>query len=415
MGKKKSQAGNELKRLKEVISFDSQLNKINDMDILLERILTESRKLVNADAGSIYEKRGNSLAINFAQNDTIQKELPQGKKLIYKFFKLPINKNTISGYVAKTRELLNIKNAYKIPKDSPYSHNTMYDEKSGYKTSSMLTIPLQNSGRELLGVIQIINKKSKNGRVIPFSKQDELVVTHFATNASVALERARITRAISLRMISMAELRDPKETGMHVIRVAGFSTEIYEKWARKKGIDEDKIQKARDDLRIAAMLHDVGKVAISDLILKKPARFTPEEYEIMKTHTLHGARLFKEKQSSIDQMAIEIALNHHENWDGTGYPGHVDIFTGKPLGRRRKITGKKGKEIPLWGRIVAIADVYDALRSKRVYKSAWKEEDVLNEIKKMRGKKFDPELTDAFFEVLPNIQSIASRYVDEDE
>jgi response regulator RpfG family c-di-GMP phosphodiesterase len=144
----------------------------------------------------------------------------------------------------------------------------------------------------------------------------------------MVLQRAQMTRALLLRMIQMAELRDPKETGAHVNRVASYSVEIYEKWARSRSIKENEIQKNRDILRMAAMLHDTGKVAISDLILKKPARFTNEEYEIMKTHTYLGAKLFQDRQSEFDEVAAEVALTHHENWDGTGYPGHVDVETG---------------------------------------------------------------------------------------
>jgi HD-GYP domain-containing protein (c-di-GMP phosphodiesterase class II) len=161
------------------------------------------------------------------------------------------------------------------------------------------------------------------------------------------------------------------------------------------------------------MLHDVGKVAISDLIMKAPRRFTPEEYEIMKTHTTQGARLFIDKQSAFDDIAQEVALTHHENWDGTGYPGFVDVegnySAQTPPAETRK---RKGEEIPLFGRIVALADVYDALRSVRVYKDAWTEDKVLEEMRSMKGTKFDPELLDIFFEVLPNINTIAVKYPD---
>jgi response regulator RpfG family c-di-GMP phosphodiesterase len=220
-----------------------------------------------------------------------------------------------------------------------------------------------------------------------------------------------MTRAMILRMIRMAELRDPTETGAHANRVAGYSIEIYERWAQKAGVARGKIDKTRDNLRMAAMLHDVGKVAISDLILKKPSRFTPDEYEKMKEHTWLGARLFSDRQSYFDEIAQIIALSHHENWDGTGYPGNVDIETGK--GTNKSIVGLKGKDIPLFGRIVSIADVYDALSSKRIYKEAWTEKDVLGEIRNNSGTKFDPELVEIFFEVLPNIQTIASKYPDQ--
>ncbi|MFP4066339.1 MAG: GAF and HD-GYP domain-containing protein [Spirochaetaceae bacterium] len=404
-------------KLKEIISLDSELNKLQDLDVLLERILTESRRVTGADAGSIYIRRGDELVINYAQNDTLQAQLPPGEKLIYKVFTVPVSTHTISGYAAATGEPLNIKNVYRIPEDAPYGFDPGYDRVSGYTSRSMIAVPLRTNMGENLGVIQLINKLSANGRPVPFNKEDELVLMHFATNATVALQRAQMTRAILLRMISMAELRDPKETGQHVNRVAGYAVEIFERWATGRGYEEQEIERTKDNLRMAAMLHDVGKVAISDIVLKKPARFTPEEYEIIKSHTLHGARLFINKQSEFDDVAQVVALNHHENWDGTGYPGHVDPDTGDPTksGDDGAPLGKREEEIPLFGRIVAICDVFDALSSKRVYKDAWKEEDVLEEMRRLSGTKFDPELIDVFFKVLPNIRTVSSKFQEEDE
>ena len=213
-----------------------------------------------------------------------------------------------------------------------------------------------------------------------------------------------------MRMISMAELRDPKETGAHVNRVASYAVEIYEHWAKSKGLPEDKINKNRDVLRMAAMLHDVGKVAISDVILKKPARFTPEEYEIMKQHTYMGACLFANPSSEFDIAAQEVALNHHERWDGKGYPGNIDITTGEKISEEPK----KGEDVPVFGRIVAIADVYDALSSRRVYKDAWDEDKVLGIMREERGNQFDPEMIDSFFDSLDVLNAITARYPDQE-
>jgi response regulator RpfG family c-di-GMP phosphodiesterase len=402
--------------VQEIIRIDSELNKIRDYDLLLERILLEARRVVNADAGSIYVREGDQISIKYAQNDTKQRSLPPGEKQAYPHFSIPINDKTISGYVAMTGKLVNIKNVYRLRKDAPYSYNASYDKTSGYLTKSMLTVPLKTQSNIVLGVIQIINAKGDDGELLPFSKADEVLVTHFASNATVAMQRAYMTRSMIIRMIRMAELRDPKETGAHVNRVSGYALELYERWAYHHRIPVKEVEKNKDLLKLAGMLHDVGKVAISDLILKKPARFTPEEYLIMQTHTCSGARLFDDPQSDFDTIAAEVAMTHHENWDGTGYPGWIDPATGEVL--RTDVDGKprklKGEEIPLWGRIVAIADVYDALVSKRVYKAAWNEEDVLTEIRNMSGSKFDPELVQIFFEVLPRIQEIRERYPDEE-
>jgi response regulator RpfG family c-di-GMP phosphodiesterase len=406
--------------LRSVLSLDTEFNHIQDLDILLERILYETRRVVGADAGSLYvrevvEEHGEKiekLAIRYSQNDTLQKNLQPGEKLIYSVFKVPIDDKTISGYCALTKQLINIPDVYNLPPDVPFSYNTSYDLISGYKTVSVLCIPLVTPEGRLLGVIQMINAKNENGKVVPFSEDDELLISHFAANAIFVLQQTYILNAMILRTIKMAELRDPKETGTHVNRVAGYALEIYHGWARRKGISETEQNKFRDALKIGSMLHDVGKVAISDVILKKPGRFTPEEYLVMQYHTVYGAGLFNDPLSPLDIIARDISLNHHENWDGTGYPGWVDPDTMEPIktNAEGKPLGKKGEEIPLAGRIVALADVYDALCSRRVYKEPWKEEDVLAEMRKMRGTKFDPELVDVFFEVLSNIKMVRLLY-----
>jgi HD-GYP domain-containing protein (c-di-GMP phosphodiesterase class II) len=401
-----------------IIRLDSELNQIQDFDLLLERILFEARKVVNADAGSIYitvptEEEGiEKISIKYSQNETIQKQLPPGQKMIYSIFSLDINEKSISGYCALKKTLINVPDMYNIPKEMPYSFNSKFDMITGYKTISSLTVPLITADKRLSGVIQVLNSKDSKGNVIPFSPDDEIIISHFATNATMVLQRAYITRAMILRMIKMSELRDPKETGKHVNRVAGYAVEIYDRWAFHHKISPEKKEKYRDILKISSMLHDVGKVAISDAILKKPARFTPEEYQIMQNHTLYGASLFTDTISPVDILAQEIALTHHENWDGTGYPGWIDPFKGSVIrpANDGKPLGKAGEEIPLGGRIVAIADVYDALCSKRVYKDPWTEEDVLNEMRKLSGSKFDPELTEIFFEILPSIKQTQSQY-----
>jgi response regulator RpfG family c-di-GMP phosphodiesterase len=287
-----------------------------------------------------------------------------------------------------------------------------------YHTQSMLTWPLTNNSNHVIGVLQLINAMDDNGEVISFDHHDEKLIQMFANFAAMGIERAQLTRMTILRMISMAELRDPKETGPHVNRVAAYALEIYEQYSRRKGKGTAEIEANRDILRMAAMLHDVGKVAISDTILKKPGRFNKQEYEVMKKHTFLGAKLFGEKGSTFDEVALEVALNHHERWDGTGYPGHVDYDTGEALPGKADENGKplpkKGKEIPLFGRIVAVADVYDALICKRVYKEAWDEEEVLRLISDERGKQFDPEIVDAFFAGLDEIRAIGKRYPDYD-
>ena len=170
---------------------------------------------------------------------------------------------------------------------------------------------------------------------------------------------------------------------------------------------------------MSAMLHDVGKVAISDTILKKPGRFTPEEFQVMKLHTLFGANLFSDIYSDFDESAGIVALNHHERWDGKGYPGHIDLQNQLPLpgyeSENGGARGKQGEEIPLFGRIVALADVYDALSCRRCYKEAWNGNEVLAAIREEVGKQFDPELVEVFMDCLDSFNQIEKFYPDDHE
>ncbi len=407
---------NEQQKIQRLLDMNQEIEQARDVDLVLERILSVARRLINADAGSIYVVDGENLRFNDSQNDTLQhQQADPSRKLIYKTFTVPINHQSISGYVASTGEMLNIPDVYRLAAQRvPYSFDPSYDRKSNYISRSMLTIPLKNNQNKVIGVMQLINAKNEQGDITAFLAEDIPLIKIFANYAAMALERAQMTRTIILRMISMAELRDPEETGTHVNRVGAYSAEIYDCWARQRNLPEREITNYKDILRMAAMLHDVGKVGIEDEILRKPGRLDEQQYETMKQHVLMGARLFLNPQSDFDAIAGLIALSHHERWDGTGYPGHVDIKTGQALpeylNEHGQARGKKGEEISIFGRIVAVADVYDALSTKRTYKDAWDEDDVLNELRKGSGNHFDPEVIDAFFARLEMIRAIAQRY-----
>lgn len=144
-----------------------------------------------------------------------------------------------------------------------------------------------------------------------------------------------------------------------------------------------------DLLLQAAPMHDVGKIGIPDRILLKPAKLDQDEWEIMKTHTTIGGKIIGDHSSDLLKLAKQVALTHHEKWDGSGYPN-----------------GVAGNNIPLAGRIVALADVFDALTSERPYKKAWSEADAINEINNSSGKHFDPAIVAAFMKGLPEILAV---------
>ncbi len=402
--------------LQQLLNFGLDISQIKDIDFLLEKILTEARNFTNCDAGTIYVKDGNILAARYSQNDTTNTQLSPHRKSVYTNIIVRVDNTSIAGYVAATGNQLNIPDVYHLDKNLPYSFNRSFDDMTNYRTVSQLVLPLTSMRGETVGVLQLINAKDSTGGITPFDSHDESGISYFAVTAANAIERAKMTREIILRMNRMAELRDPKETGPHVNRVAAYSVALYEGWAASKELNQEEIDRNRDILRMAAMLHDVGKVAISDNILKKPGKFTPEEYDVMKLHTVYGARLFPDIYSELDESAAAVALNHHERWDGNGYPGHISLATLKPLPGYEKedgtARGKKGEEIPLFGRIVAIADVYDALSNRRCYKEAWDQSAVLEELKKDAGTAFDPELVDIFLDSIETIRQISSQFPD---
>ncbi|HOX09418.1 MAG TPA: HD domain-containing protein [Candidatus Omnitrophota bacterium] len=173
-----------------------------------------------------------------------------------------------------------------------------------------------------------------------------------------------------MRLALIAELKDGS-TGTHLVKVAEYCTEI----ARGLGLPKKDI----DYLRYASPLHDVGKLIIPDSILKKKGGLTPEEREIVKKHAQIGAEVFEGSNLNLLKIAMMISLTHHERWDGTGYP-----------------QGLKGSDIPVFGRIVALADVFDALTSKRPYKRAFGFEEAVDIIKAESGTHFDPAIVKAF-------------------
>lgn len=393
-----------------ILKTTDEVNQLKDVDTILDKILYESRRFANADAGSIFLVEKDSLIFSFVQNDTLFKS-EGANAALYQNFGIPISEQSIVGYVAKTRQSLAIDDAYELDPTLPFSFNKSFDEKSGYRTTSMLTIPLIAQESRLVGVMQLINAKNDMGKVVPFDQEARTYIPLFCNNASVAIERGIMNRELILRMMQMAELRDPTETGAHVQRVGAYCAEIYGTWASRRKHSAKDIKKVRDNLRLAAMLHDVGKVGIPDAILKKPGKLDDEEFAVIKTHTIHGARLFNNLTSDLDRMSMEIALCHHEKWEGFGYPGvsYEDVWN-----EEVKIgdNPRKGEDIPLGARICAVADVYDALASPRSYKDPFPEEKCLSILESDAGTHFDPEIVEIFIEIFDVIKAIKTKYTE---
>ncbi|CCH49542.1 GAF and HD-GYP domain-containing protein [Pseudodesulfovibrio piezophilus] len=390
-----------------ILKTTDEVNHLKDIDTILDRILQESRAFSNADAGSIFLVERENLIFSFVQNDTLFSG-EGANAALYQNFSIPVSGDSIVGYAAKTRQSLAIDDAYRLDPTLPYSFNKSFDEKSGYQTTSMLAIPLIAQESRLVGVMQLINARNDMGKVIPFSEDAQTYIPLFCNNASVAIERGIMNREIILRMMQMAELRDPSETGAHVQRVGAFSAEIYGTWAARRKHSAKEIKRVRDNLRLAAMLHDVGKVGIPDAILKKPGKLTDEEFKAIKMHTIFGARLFRNLTSDLDRMSMEIALGHHEKFAGEGYPGRVtpdiwasEVEMGEPI---------RGKDIPLSARICAVADVYDALASPRSYKEPFTDEKCISLLEKGAGGHFDPEIVEIFIEIFDVIKAIRNKF-----
>ncbi|MHC1685466.1 MAG: HD domain-containing phosphohydrolase [Clostridiaceae bacterium] len=244
-----------------------------------------------------------------------------------------------------------------------------------------------------------VHSKSGNHQIILIDSLDDLssidinLIDTFCKNISITLDNLYLNKEIETTqkeiIYTLGEISEArsKETGNHVKRVAEYSKIIAHKYGLAKSDCES--------LALASPMHDVGKLAIPDSILNKPGKLTTEEFEIMKTHSLVGYEMLKNSNKRLLKTASIIALQHHEKYDGTGYP-----------------YGLKDEDIHIFGRIIAVADVFDALGSDRAYKKAWSLESILDLFKDQRGKHFDPVLVDIFFDNLNDFIEIRDSYLD---
>ncbi len=252
-------------------------------------------------------------------------------------------------------------------------------------------LPLEASalnwqGRNLLFIEMLDEAYQQNHSFLQIGREGELIKNMLEQEVRKRTsEIRRREEEIALRLVAAADSRDDGETGAHIRRLGLYS----ELMARHLGWPADKVE----EIRIAAPMHDIGKIGIPDHILRKPSKLTDDEFEIMKMHALIGGKILENSETSLVQMARDIALYHHERWDGEGYP-----------------EGLKGEQIPEAARIVAIVDVFDALIHKRVYKDAMPLDRAIGILREGRGKQFDPRLFDLFLFLRKEMAQIARDY-----
>ncbi|MEB3287162.1 MAG: HD domain-containing phosphohydrolase [Vampirovibrionales bacterium] len=336
---------------------------VRDLDQLLQIIKIETEQALIADRCTVflYDRDANELWSKVASGlETEEIRFPAHLGL--------------AGYVAKTGEILNIKNAYEDPR-----FNADIDKKTGYRTENILCIPMRNRRLEIIGVFQVLNKQ--NGS---FGKTDEDLLNAIASNAGVAIENASLATEMKISfdsfvktLSSTIDARDPITAG-HSERVAAYSTLIGE----EMNMPEPDLEA----LKYASLLHDIGKIGIREDILKKDGRLTEKEYRHIQKHVYYTHEILKNVHFEHHlRMVPEIAASHHEKIDGTGYH-----------------RGLQGDEILLSGRILALCDVFDAITSRRHYRNRMPFERVLQIILKDVDAHFDKDCVDSFLNVKLN-------------
>ncbi len=297
---------------------------------------------------------------------------------------LPIDSGIVGDSITTQKKII-IDDVYQ---DERFNSNI--DKQTGYRTKSMMVIPMFDHDDEIIGAFQVMNNTRDKGHFDRRDMERLMLASTYAAetliSSQLSMEIVDTQREVVFTMGAIGESRS-KETGNHVKRVAEYS----ELMALLYGLD---IQEA-ELLKQASPMHDIGKIAIPDAILKKPGRFDAEEREIMNTHAELGYQMIKNSERPLLKAAAIVAYQHHEKWDGTGYP-----------------QGLKEKDIHIYGRITAIADVFDALGSDRVYKKAWSNERIFKLLKEERGKHFDPILIDLFFENQDKFLAIRDKFQD---
>jgi putative nucleotidyltransferase with HDIG domain len=340
----------------QLLRLTSQINSSLDIETVLDRAMKAAEEALDAEASAIFE-------VDADQGDLFFRLARGAKAEQVKTLRLPMGKG-VAGWVAQTGESLIVPDAAADPRFNPD-----VDAQSGFQTRSILAVPLTNQGR-LLGVVQVLNKRSPAG----FGQEDLEILTLLAQQIAVALANAHkyknlvVVSQQVLKTLSMTtELRDPYTAG-HQRRVADLAVAI----ARKLGLNEAR----QETLRIACILHDIGKIVVPTEILSKPGRLNPLEMELVKSHSRVGYEILKE--IDFPEEIEDIVLQHHERLDGSGYPA-----------------GLQGDEILLEARIIAVADIVESVTFHRPYRPGLGRDKALAEISRDRGKGLDPVVVDA--------------------
>ncbi|OGF51282.1 MAG: hypothetical protein A2044_07360 [Candidatus Firestonebacteria bacterium GWA2_43_8] len=383
------------KDFQEILDIGIALSSEHDLSKLLDKILSKSQEITKADGASIYLVKKDRMIFKASRNDSLLKKFsPEKMKEIVKTFEMPVTKKSMAGYTVVTGKLLNVPSVKNIPASADYGYDPSFDKKYGYETVSMLVIPMINREGVVTGVLQLINSM-ENDTPVPFKTSHEKIISSFSSQAAVSISNAELNNDLKtahfdtiFRLSEAAEFRD-KETANHIKRVSHYSKLLAEKY----GFSGE----ACELVFWSAPMHDIGKLGIPDAILQKPGPLTPEERAVMEQHTIIGALVLKDSDIPVIAKSRIVALTHHEKYDGTGYPQKI-----------------KGEVIPLEGRIVALADVYDALSSKRIYKPPMTEERVVSILKEGRGTHFDPVLIDLMLENIKKMAEIREEYSDKE-
>jgi HD-GYP domain-containing protein (c-di-GMP phosphodiesterase class II) len=368
--------------LRSLIQVGVNLTTVADFRKMLDMILLEARKLGRAEAGTLYINRNNGLRLVSVQND----RLARAQIDKYLLNKELATSDSLAGYVATTGEMMNIPNTYVLPAGAPFRINRDFDAETGYRAKSILALPLKSPQGKCIGVLQLLNRLDEHGVLVPFPERACNGILSLASMAAVTIYNALLQEELRrayletiVRLSVAAEFRDD-ETSDHIRRISHTAAVI----ARAMDLSDKQVEL----IRYASPMHDVGKIGIPDAILRKPGKLTPEERTAIERHSAIGPEILGDPVSELTAVAREVALTHHERWDGRGYP-----------------KGLVGEAIPLCGRIVAIADVFDALVSKRCYKDPMPLDKALAVIKEEEGKAFDPAVVRAFFSCLEEILS----------